>query len=67
MVLFLGIPVDHRPSFSEIRQDIEAGHIEEAAKNAQNLVYQLGGRADLSRMSPGAAALYLLSLVMERS
>lgn len=54
-------------NFGNIRQLIEAGYIEDAANEAQSLVMLLGGKADLSKMSPGAAALYLLSLTMEKS
>jgi len=56
---------DHAHKFAKIRAAIEAGDTHDAMTAAQNLVYQLGGTADLSRMSSGAGALYLLALAME--
>lgn len=35
-------------------------------KRTQELVAVLGGTADVSRMTPGAAALYILSLYLSR-
>lgn len=35
-------------------------------QQTQSLVYALGGTADISHMTPGAAALYLLSLVLSQ-
>lgn len=56
----------HANHFAKIRAAIEAGDTRDAMTSAQNLVYQLGGTVDLSHMSSGAAALYLLSLALEQ-
>lgn len=35
-------------------------------EEAQRLVIQLGGTADVRKMTPGAAALYILSVYLSR-
>lgn len=56
---------DHAHQFTKIREAFEAGETREAMTAAQNLVHHLGGTADLSHMSAGAAAIYLVSLSLE--
>jgi hypothetical protein len=51
----------------QLRMAIEMNHQEaEIGSRSQDLVRALGGGHDISQMTPGAAALYILALVLER-